>query len=335
MLLIDGVKYELWTPPNEDDFEQMVKEHTQDIFGEQSIYIDRKQKLKSLSGVGSIPDGYVICFGNSPHWHIVEMELSSHPLHEHIVAQVSKFITGISNPNIQRTIVNALDGEIAKDDFLRLKLRKAIEPTETYRFLSDLITKPPVLSIIIEKNTEGVREALSTLNHSQIKVVEFQTFRRVEAQAVHAHLFEPLFRVREETSTSIGQVRADRDLDSKMVVAGRKAAETRRRNLEALAAAGASSKRITIQNLIDARILKIGQTLWGQRGDSRYEGKIIDGGKILLSGNPMPFDTPSGAAVSAKGKSEDGWRWWHTKGENGRECALDELRREYTRNPSP
>lgn len=194
MLLIDGVKYEEWIPPSEDEFEQMVKEHTQEIFGEQSIYIDRKQKLKSLSGVGSIPDGYVICFGNLPHWHIVEMELSSHPLHEHIVAQVSKFITGISNPNIQRTIVNALDGEIAEDDFLRLKLRKAIEPTETYRFLSDLITKPPVLSIIIEKNTEGVREALSTLNHSQIKVVEFQTFERVSAESVHAHLFEPLYR---------------------------------------------------------------------------------------------------------------------------------------------
>ena len=36
MLLIDGVRYELWTPPNEDDFERVVKEHTQEIFSEQS-----------------------------------------------------------------------------------------------------------------------------------------------------------------------------------------------------------------------------------------------------------------------------------------------------------
>jgi len=42
MLLIDGVKYELWTPSNEDEFEQVVKEHTEDIFGEQSIYLDMK-----------------------------------------------------------------------------------------------------------------------------------------------------------------------------------------------------------------------------------------------------------------------------------------------------
>jgi len=192
MLLIDGVKYELWIPPNEDEFERVVKEHTQDIFGEQSIYLDRKQKLRSLSGIGSIPDGYVIVLGIPPHWHIVEVELSSHPLHDHIVSQVGRFISGISNPNIQRGIVNAVDEEIARDDFLKLRLRKAIEPAEIYRFLTDLISKPPILTIIIEKDTEELREALNTLRYPQIKVIEFQTFRRVEAEAVHAHLFEPL-----------------------------------------------------------------------------------------------------------------------------------------------
>ena len=193
MLLIDGAKYEAWTPPNEDAFEQAVKEHTQEIFGEQSIYLDRKQKLTSLSGIGSIPDGYSIVFGDSPEWHIVEVELSSHPLHDHIVSQVSRFITGVSNPNIQRGIVNAIDGEIKRDDFLKLRLRKAIEPTEIYKFLSDLISKQPILTIIIEKDTEELREALNTLRYPQIKIVEFKTFiREGVGFAVHAHIFEPL-----------------------------------------------------------------------------------------------------------------------------------------------
>ncbi len=192
MLLIDGVKYELWTPPSEDEFEQVVKEHTQEIFGEQSIYLDRKQKLRSLSGISSIPDGYVIVLGGPPQWHIIEIELSSHPLHDHIVSQIGRFISGISNTNIQRGIVNAVDEEIARDDFIKFTLRKAIEPTEIYKFLSDLISMPPVLTIIIEKRTGELEEALATLRYPQIKVVEFQTFRRVEAEAVHAHLFEPL-----------------------------------------------------------------------------------------------------------------------------------------------
>ena len=196
MLIIDGVKYEAWIPPNEEELENIVKEHAKDIFGEQSIYLDRKQKLKSLSGVGSIPDGYVITFGDSPEWYIVEVELSSHPLYEHIVSQISKFINGISNPNIQRGVVNAIDSEIIRDDFLRLRLRKAVEPTEIYKFLSDLISKQPILTIIIEKDTEELREALTTLRYPQIKVVEFQTFvREGLGLAVHSHVFEPLCRV--------------------------------------------------------------------------------------------------------------------------------------------
>jgi len=196
MLLIDGAKYELWTPQSEDEFERMVKEHSQDIFGEQSIYLDTKQKLKSLSGIGSIPDGYAIVFGDSPHWHIVEVELSAHPLHEHIVSQVSKFINGIKNPTIWAQITGAIYAEINGNEFLKLKVRQSIGQSEIYKFLSDLISKPPVLAIIIEKDTEGLKEAISTLAYPQeIKVVEFQTFiRRNVGLAVHAHLFEPLYK---------------------------------------------------------------------------------------------------------------------------------------------
>lgn len=206
MLLIDGVKYEEWVPQTEDEFERIVKEHTQEIFGEQSIYLDRKQKLKSLSGIGSIPDGYALILGDMPHWHIVEVELSSHPLDQHIVSQVSRFITGIKNPNTQREIAVAMYAmyteytEITRDGFLRellqLKVKQTIRAEEIYKFLADIISKPPVLTIIIEKDTQVLRETISTLAHPQIKVVEFQTFTRVGAGlAVHAHLFEPLYKV--------------------------------------------------------------------------------------------------------------------------------------------
>ncbi|GAH65021.1 unnamed protein product, partial [marine sediment metagenome] len=180
MLLIDGVKYQEWTPKSEEEFEQIVSEHTSEIFGEQSIYLDRKQKLRSLSGIGSIPDGYVIIFGDSPHhWHIVEVELSSHPLHDHIVSQVGRFISGIENLRTQNNIVNAIYDEIINDDFFKLKLRKSIGLVDIHRFLTDLISKPPILTIIIEKATPELREALKILRYPQeIKVVEFQTFTR-------------------------------------------------------------------------------------------------------------------------------------------------------------
>jgi hypothetical protein len=193
ILLIDGVRYEERMPATEDEFEQIVKEHAKDIFGEQSVYLDIKQKLKSKSGIGSIPDGYVIVLGEGHQWHIIEVELSSHPLYEHIVPQVSKFISGIRNPSTQRDIVDALYREIDNDEFLKLRLKKAIGPTETHKFLSDLLSKPPVVTIIIEKHTEQLDEAISALAHPQIKLVEFRTFiREGVGLAAHAHLFEPL-----------------------------------------------------------------------------------------------------------------------------------------------
>lgn len=195
ILLIDGVRYEEWTPPTEDEFERIVKEHARDIFGEQSIYLDTKQKLKSRSGIGSIPDGYAIVLGGQPDWHIVEVELSSHPLYEHIVPQVSRFISGIKNPSTQKDIVNALYQEIDSDESLKLRLKKAIGQTEIYKFVSDLLSRLPVVTIIIEKHTEQLDEAISALAHPQIKIVEFQTFiREGVGIAVHAHLFEPLYK---------------------------------------------------------------------------------------------------------------------------------------------
>jgi len=208
MLLIDGVWYKEWVPQGpqaEDEFEQEMKKHTQDIFGEQSIYLDMKTKLKSELGTSSIPDGFVIFFGDSPHWHIVEVELSWHPLHDHIISQVGRFISGIENTSTQKKIIDAVDNELARDDFLRLRLKKAIEPIEVYKFLSNLISKPPILTVIIEKETPGLREALRILNYPQIKVVEFRTFTREGiGLAVHAHLFEPLHERKKGERREIG-----------------------------------------------------------------------------------------------------------------------------------
>jgi hypothetical protein len=300
MLQIDGVRYEEWIPQGpqaEDELEQMVKEHAQDIFGEQSIYLDRKQKLKSLSGIGSIPDGYVIVFGALPEWHIVEVELSSHPLYEHIVTQVSKFINGISNPNIQRGIVNAIYGEITRDDVLRLRLKKAVEPTEIYKFLSDLISKQPILTIIIEKDTEELGEALATLRYPQIKVVEFRTFAREGVGlAVHAHLFEPLYARKEKEE---GEPK------------------------------GGGEMPVTVKDLLDANILKVGWLIFGEHKGKTYEARILHDGKIKLLHDGSEYNSPSMAAFKGiVGHQVNGWKWWHTVTENGKVYRLDDLRRE-------
>jgi hypothetical protein len=192
MLLIDGVKYELWAPPSEAHFEQIVKEHAPDIFGEQSIYFDVKQKLKTKSGIGSIPDGYVLILNGQPHWYIVEVELSSHPVYEHMVPQLSKFTSGIKNLSSQKEIVDVLHDEISKDRALTDKIKNKIGLVEIHKFLSTLISQSPRLVVLIDKETEELREAVEGLR-LETRVVEFQTFVREAGDiSQYAHIFEPL-----------------------------------------------------------------------------------------------------------------------------------------------
>lgn len=260
ILLIDGVKYEEWAPPSEGEFERMVEEHAKDIFGEESIYLE-KHRLRTKSGIGSIPDGYVIIVGDQPQWHIVEVELSTHPLYEHIVPQISKFINGIKNPSTQRDIVDTLYREIDSNDFIKLRLKKAMGTTETYKFFSDLISKPPVVTIIIEKRTEQLDEAISALAHPQIKVVEFQTFTREGVGLdVHAHLFKPLYKPRERLKAKL--------------ISGTEAEEGKLK-----------AKKVSFQELEKAGLAKDGQIL------RFYHTRLFDNeqAQIVTSSNELEY----------------------------------------------
>jgi hypothetical protein len=201
MLLIDGVRYTEWTINSEnklteDDLEQMAIEHSDEIFGEGSIYLDKKHKLKTITGVGSIPDGFAIVFSNQPEWRIVEVELSSHDIYEHVVQQVTKFMDGIENLNSKDNLFEAIWNAIDSNYLLKHRLEKASGASNPHWFLSNIIKKSrPIITLIIEKEQQGLEGTLSKFTYLQHKIVEFRTFRRVSAETVHAHLFEPLYRL--------------------------------------------------------------------------------------------------------------------------------------------
>jgi hypothetical protein len=194
MLLIDGVKYELWTPKKEvEEFHPLVKEHYREIFGRNSIFIEGS-KLESESGKGSVPDGFVVTLGEVSQWHIVEMELSTHQLYDHIVNQVGRFIGGVKNTVTQKKIIEAIYRHIQENKQRKAEFEETIGSGEIYKLLTDIISKSPVLTIIIEKRTLELDEAIDLLKYSPIEIVEFQTFvREGVGLPVHAHLFEPLY----------------------------------------------------------------------------------------------------------------------------------------------
>jgi hypothetical protein len=304
MLLIDGARYELWTPPTEDEFEQIIKEHAQEIFGENSTYIDIKQKVKSKSGIAAIPDGYVITFGDSPQWHIIEVELSSHPLYEHIVPQLSKFINSIKNPSTINDVIRALYDVLTEDEVAEAKTKKQIGSGEIYKFLSELIFKPPTITVIINEKTPELEETLSAINHPQKKVVEFQTFRRVSAESVHAHLFEPLYEVFTKELVNA---------ENKTVVR---------------TATKLYEHRITINNLLEKGLVSSFQKIFVEYKNNKYEAEIQPNGKLKLLHNGKEYDSPSLAATAITSTSVNGWVFWQVIDKKGSVSVIDDLRKQ-------
>ncbi len=297
MLLIDGVIYQEWIPEKEiEEFHPLVKEHFREIFGTKCIYAEGNI-LKSESGIGSKPDWFVISFGDTHEWYIVEAELSSHHLYDHIVNQVGRFINGIKNTAIQRKMVEAIYHEITENKVRKAELEEAIGSGEIYKFLYDLISRPPILTIIIEKKTPELEEAVNLLRYSPIRIIEFQTFTREGAGlAVHAHLFEPSY-------------------------------EGERVVIEEGEEGGNEIGRVTPKDLIKANLLMVGQEIHRTYRSKEYKAKILQDGLIELDGETFP--TLNSAIKHITNTSMDAWYFWRTYHKDGTECELNELRDEY------
>lgn len=192
MLIIDGAKYQLWTPKDEEkEFHPMVKENSKEIFGENSVYFDVKLTLRSTSGIGSIPDAYVIKLSKPYEWYVIENELANHPIYDHVIKQLSKFINGIENQNATKQILITIYEKINEDLELKARVKKIVRTEDIHHFLSNLFSTPPRIVIVIDKKTSELEEATKVLKF-KTDIIEFQTFSRVNAENIRAHIFEPL-----------------------------------------------------------------------------------------------------------------------------------------------
>lgn len=84
---------------------------------------------------------------------------------------------------------------------------------------------------------------------------------------------------------------------------------------------------VEIKDLIEAGYLSDGAALTRLYKGAVYRAVITPERKIQLidHANQEHFDTPSGAAVAASGKRQNGWTWWGIEG-RGKDITLDHYR---------
>jgi hypothetical protein len=189
MLLVDGVRFRQWKASSEDEYESLVVANAEAVFGEDSHYFAVKPKLKSFGGVGSIPDGLVVFFSKPYRWAIVEVELSSHPVFEHILAQLNKFMVGYKGPEGKRAIVRLLDDEIDADPMLGAWVDNKLDGGELYRFLSNLVDQQPDVYVVVDEKRPDIEEACERIPEVK-RIIEFKVFEREDAKLRNAFLFD-------------------------------------------------------------------------------------------------------------------------------------------------
>jgi len=205
MLYVDGVKYKLWVPSKEEELENFVEKNANKIFGEDVLYLPLKTKLKSLSGIGSIPDGYAIGLAKPYKWFIIEIELSTHPVFSHIVPQLNKFIQGLREPSSRKKIIEAVYNEIKEEPITEAYVKEKIGSGELFRFLNSTIEKEPTLAVIIDQRTRELEEACDSIPIKEKLISEFRIYERVDAGIKNAFLIEPLFEIKVR-SAHIGSI---------------------------------------------------------------------------------------------------------------------------------
>ncbi|HIJ53840.1 MAG TPA: hypothetical protein HPP66_11895 [Planctomycetes bacterium] len=192
IVLIDGVRYQLITPEREAWLEKAIQSNSKHIFGPDSFYFDIKKMIRSKAGVASIPDGYVIFFTPKPRWAIVEVELASHRVYDHVIPQLIKFNKGIADSSTRRKLVEILYYVFDDNEVLKARLKQKIKTGEVYKFISDLVSEKPLIVVVIDQKTEELNEALDDIK-GEVQVVEFKTFRREGLSGdVNAFVFEPV-----------------------------------------------------------------------------------------------------------------------------------------------
>ncbi len=176
-------EYHLYNYKNEAELERMIVEHSSEIFGKNSHYFDIKKKIKSKSGFGTIPDGYVIDFDKKK-LYVVEVELISHDLRKHILPQIASFTMALENKNSQEELIKIFEEELKSSKKVARGNIKSIVTNYSIIIMIDEVGDPM-------KEVNPLLEIVNFLSkHGEVVAIPFQTYVKDNNFSDHVHQFK-------------------------------------------------------------------------------------------------------------------------------------------------
>lgn len=175
-----GEVYNEYQYADEAEYEKMIVENSEMIFGAQGIYFDVKKKIGKSNEGAAIPDGYYLDlkFHDQPMLYFVEIELSDHDVYSHIGEQILRF--AISADTSKYRIKKIILEDINKDLVKKKKMEDFLKNSSIYHNINDLLDKltfdkDVAVIIVINEASEQLSRVLSKIKIST-DIIEAQSF---------------------------------------------------------------------------------------------------------------------------------------------------------------
>jgi len=183
VILTNTGQYSLYKYKDEKELDDMIAEHSSEIFGKDSQYFNIKMKIKSKTGLGTIPDGYVIDFRKRK-LYVIEVELIRHDLCRHILPQIATFIMALENRDSIDTLVEMFQNELPENYNLQRNEIESIVKNRGIVIIIDDIGDP-------NKQTNQLMEVVNYLSkQTEVKTIPFQTYTKDNCLSEdHIHSF--------------------------------------------------------------------------------------------------------------------------------------------------
>ena len=184
--------YRLHQFDTEKEFEECVVAQVEKIFGKKCVYLDCKRKIGKYGSRRSIPDAYLIDFNSrrAPKLFIVETEIASHDLFQHIGVQLLQFAHSFTSA--PRQVKQVLFEEISKDTTV-------CETCEHYaqeyglrnldNMLDHLVDDTFRVLVIIDEATDELYKVVKNFRFP-VEVIEVVTYRGEGGDSIYR--FTPL-----------------------------------------------------------------------------------------------------------------------------------------------
>lgn len=291
---------------NEGEIEQVFFEHYQVLMGANVVLLP-KSIIQTSDGSGTIPDAYAFDLDNHC-WYLIEVELLHHGVWQHIVRQISMQLTAARDARSQEKILDKAVELYERDErFRSIVQEKEIKEIHLRKRLADILKKEPLIGIPIDKSSSDLDTWAKSMR-TGVKIWEIKKFVDLKNPEIKAY-FLP------DAKAVINTVDKEQE--------------------EAPNPNGLTKDDVTVEMLVQAGLLKVGESLWFEyttrhnNKKNRIEAQLIEAGNLIVNG--QEFSSPSSAAlfgISQVGSSRptiNGWKAW--KSEGGK--LLFDLRVEY------